>query len=286
MVTEYRVRLAEGARQWEKAERSQRRRVEWDRERASAALAIPPEKLDDDQRNSIRTLAVSVHELGEIQRELGQPACVGSYRESYELALRIGDRPLAGAGAFNLGNAYKNLAEIRNLAEAERWYQRSLELCSEGDRLGRSGCLGQLGSVAHQQFRDARKAGTPVAELAKHLQHALDLYNQALKLTPVDAIDDLAVAHHLIGVAYVDAGDLSQALAHYRRSIGYWESARDLYGAAQTQRNVAVALALAGRFPDAKEYALAALRNYQPYGEGAKDDILDTLKLIAQIDKA
>ena len=41
-----------------------------------------------------------------------------------------------------------------------------------------------------------------------------------------------------------------------------------------------------GRFPDAKDYALAALRNYEPYGEGAKDDVLKTLKLIAYIDNA
>jgi hypothetical protein len=34
--------------------------------------------------------------------------------------------------------------------------------------------------------------------------------------------------------------------------------------------NVALALALRGRFPDANEYALAALRNFQTYGERAK----------------
>jgi tetratricopeptide (TPR) repeat protein len=285
-VTDCRVRLAREARHWEKAERLQHMTVEWDRERASPALAIPPEKLVDSQRNSIRWLAASVHELGQIQRETGQPACVESYRESYELALRISDHPLAATAGFNLGRAYENLAEIRNLAEAERWYNRDLELERDEDSLGRARTLSQLGSVAYDRFGDARKAGRPAPELARHLHRALDLYNQALKLAPENAINDLAVYHNELGNIYDAAGDLDQALAHYRLSIRYKESAGDLYGAANTQYNVAGALALRGRLADAKEYALAALRNYQTYGEGAKDDVLDTLKLLAQIDKA
>ncbi|MGA2074532.1 MAG: tetratricopeptide repeat protein [Terriglobia bacterium] len=285
-VTQYRVPLAREVRQWEKAERLQRMNVEWRRERALAALATPPEKLDHGERHTIRTLVASVHELGQIQRELGQPACVESYRESYELALRIGDSPAAATAAFNLGTAYTDMAEIRDLAEAERWYNRDLELESDEDSLGRARCLGQLGRVSYGRFEDAREAGKPPAELAKHLQSALDLYNQALKLIPENAIDDLAVSHNALGGIYNAAGDLDRALAHYRESIRYRESAGDLYGAAKTQFNTAVALARRGRFHDAKEYALAALRNYQTYGEGAKDDVLKTLKLIAYIDNA
>jgi len=286
LVTEYRVQLAREARQWEKAERLQRMRVGWDREHASAALAVPSEKLDDDQRNTVRTLAVSVHGLAEIQRELGQPACVDSYRESYELAMRIGDNPHAATAAFNLGRAYEDLAETRNLDEAERWYSRDLELERDEDSLGRAKCLGQLGSVSYRRFLDARSAGKPAAELAKHLHRALDSYNQALKLTPVNAIGDLAVYHNQLGAIYNDAGDLDQGLAHFRQSIGYEEAQGNLYGAAQTQGNVAIALARRGRLADAKEYALAALRNFQTYGEGAKDEVLKTLALIAWIDKA
>jgi hypothetical protein len=57
------------------------------------------------------------------------------------------------------------------------------------------------------------------------------------------------------------------------------------YGAAQTRANVARALAQRGRFADAKDYAVAALRGYEAYGEGAKEEVLKTLKLIAMIDK-
>jgi tetratricopeptide (TPR) repeat protein len=286
VVTGYRVGVAREARRWETAERLQRMTVVWQREHASAALATPSEKLDDDQRNTIRTLAVSVHAVGQIQRELGQPECAGSYRESYELALRVGDHHTAATAAYNLGRAYKDLSEIRDLAEAEQWCQRSLELSPQVDRLARASCLNMLGSVAYGRFKDARDAGRPAVELDEHLQLALDLCSQALELTPENAINDLAVAHGQLGNIYAAAGDLDEALAHFRQSIRYEEAQGNLYGAANARYNVAAALASRRRFPDAKEYALAALRNFQTYGEGAKDEVLQTLELIALIDKA
>ena len=85
IVTEYRVRLAEDARRWPEAERLQRVSIEVDRRRAAEALALPPEALDDDGRNLIRTLAVSLHELGQIQRERGEATCVTSYEETADL---------------------------------------------------------------------------------------------------------------------------------------------------------------------------------------------------------
>src|SRR5439155_9440714 len=102
VVAQYRVQLAREARQWAEAERLQRTAVEWGRERGSPALALPPERLSLAQRNQIRTLAVLVHELGQIERELGRPECVESYKESYELALRIDDRQGAAIVAVNL----------------------------------------------------------------------------------------------------------------------------------------------------------------------------------------
>jgi tetratricopeptide (TPR) repeat protein len=284
LVTEYRVQLAEEARQWGQAEKLQRKRVEWARQRASAALALPPEILSPTQRNGIRTLAASVHELGQIQRELGQPGCVESYKEAYELALRINDRPSAATAAFNLGNAYIGSPAIRDLVEAERWYRQGLELYSKEDRLRRARCLGQLGRVAYERSRQAREAARPERELLEHLNDALRLSVDALDLTPQDAIVDLAASHNQLGNIYSDAGDLDRALEHYRNDIRYSEAAGDIYGAAQTRSNVALALAQGGRFADAKEYAAAALRGFQTFGERAKDDILETLKLIALIE--
>ena len=285
LVTAYRVQLAMEARRWAEAERLQHRRVEWDRQRAAAALAVPPNVLDDAQRHAIRTLAVSLHQLGEIQRELGQAACVKQYEEALELSESIGDKA-AAVVCGNLGRAYKNIPALRDLAQAEHWYRRSLELFDERDRLGRGQCLGQLGSVAYKRFKEARAAGKPETELLRYLNDAVQFYSQVLDLLPPNAVNALAVTHNQLGSIYGDAGNFDHALPHFREAIRHHEAQGDLYGAAQTRSNVAIALARAGRFADAREYALVALRNFETYGDRAADMIEQTRQLLAYIESA
>jgi tetratricopeptide (TPR) repeat protein len=285
LVTGYRVHLAREARQWAEAERLQIACVEWDRKHAAEALALSPKELSALQRHRIRTLATSLHEMAEIQRELDHAERVESYNQSYELALRIQDTALAAIVAFNLGHVYQDLPAIRNLDEAERWYRQSLGMSATSDRVRRAKCLMQLGSVAYNRFLDARRDSRPKAELLAHLNRALDFYMQVLDLLPANAVPTLAQAHHQVGLIFDSAGGTERALEHYQKSINYMESAGNLYGAAATRYNVAIALLKGGRLDDAKEYALAALRNYQTYGVGAVKDVQQTLKLIAVIEK-
>jgi tetratricopeptide (TPR) repeat protein len=178
------------------------------------------------------------------------------------------------------------LPALRDLDAAERWYRRSLDLFAADDRLGRSKGLSQLGYVAWERFKDARQTHAPEAELLNHLNAAAGYYNQGLALLPPDAVDALAVTHNQLGLIYKDAGDLERALYHYNQDIHYDEMAGNLYGAGQTRFNIALALQGVGRFVDALLYARAALRNFEPYGQGAAEDIQDTQRLIAQIEQA
>jgi hypothetical protein len=286
LVTEYRVRLAEEARRWAEAERLQRALVSWCRERAAEALARPEGELDDAARNRIRTLAVSLSNLGDILREMDDPACVKAYEEDFRLSKRIGDEPGAAVTAFNLGHAYKDLPALRDLDEAEAWYRRSLDLHEERDRLGRGKCLGQLGLVAYERFVEAREAGAPQETLLEHLSEAANHYHRALELLPSDAVDSLAVAHNQLGNIYRDAGDLARCHRHYRESIRYFERAGDVYHAAVARRNVALAFARAGRWQDALDYARAALRGFESFGARAAAEVQRTQRLIAQIEAA
>jgi len=275
LVTGYRVGLAREARRWNGAQRLQR--IKADRDRRCAR---------EEDGNSIRTLAASLHELGEIQREMGRPECIDAYRESFDLALRIDDRTTAAVVAHNTGRAHEDLPALRNLEEAERWYGISLELTPDRDRMSRAGSLGQLGSVAYARFREARAANKPKHELVQYLYDALRWYHEALKMTPRDAVAYLTIGHNQLGNIYDDAGDLDRAMHHYREAIRLQEAGGDIYGAAQTRYNVAATLKDAGRLPDARQYAEAALRNYQTYGAGAADEVQQTLALISRIAKA
>src|SRR6185369_12117222 len=121
-----------------------------------AALALPPESLDAAQRNTIRSLAVSLEQLGHIQREQGQPDCVAAYEEAIPLYQRVDDHAAEAIVAFNLGTAFKDIPALRDLAQAERWYRCSLEFHDERDQLGRGKCLSQLGYVAWERFKEAQ----------------------------------------------------------------------------------------------------------------------------------
>jgi len=284
-VTDYRVRLARKAREWANGERLQRIIVDWDRQRAAAALALPPEQLDNSQQGAIRTLTVGVELLGHIQREVGKPDCVRSYEDAISLSQRIGNEHLESIVAFNLGRAYSEIRGLRDLDEAERWCHRSLELRDKRDEQGRGGCWAQLGLVAYERFKEAREAQKPKDEVLRHLNDALGFYDRALQMfLPSNAVVSLAVTHNQLGIIYGTAGDLDAALPHFREAIRYKEAAGDVYSAGQTRYNVAVGLAGARRFADALEYARAALRDYQTFGGRAAEDIRGTRELIAKIE--
>src|SRR5262249_14682845 len=161
---------------------------------------------------------------------------------------------------FSLGHVYRDLRDLRDLSEAERWYRRSLDLHDPGDRLGRGKSTYALGHVALERFQDTRTAGRPEEGLLVFLNDAARLYHEALELLPMDAVDDLAVAHNNLGEVYRSAGDLDRALPHYQKAIRYDEAQGNLFEAARTRRNVALALASADRFADALAYAEEALR--------------------------
>jgi len=280
LVTEYRVRLVMENRQWAKAKRLQKIRVELVRQQATPFLDNPSAR---KERHVIRTLAVSLEQLGHIQRKCQQPDCVKAYEEALNLAEKIGDQAEAAICAFNLGHAYNYLPTIRNLEQAEHWYQRSLELTSENDRQGRGGCLAQLGSVAHERFKEAHTANQSEEILLQHVNEAVKYYQDALELLPDNAVNDLAATHNNLGTIYREVGDLEPALFHYREAIRYMEMAGNIYSAGITRRNVAIALVKANRLPDALEYARAALQNFQSYPQGTEEQIQMTEELIENI---
>lgn len=299
LVTDYRMRLARQARQWGEAERIQHVCVDWNRRRAEVASGISfqlsnphrreayatLQNLDEARRNIVRSLAVSIEQLGQIQRELQQPDCVASYEEALAIAEAINNRAEAAVCAFNLGMAYMTIMDIRDLDQAEHWYRRSLGFYREEERHDRAQCLGQLGMVAFARFEDGRRTDEPEAELLVHFNTALHLYHQVLELLPADAVYDLGVTHNQLGIIYGAAGDLDRALHHYREAISLNEKSGDIYSASRSRVAIAVELAVANRLPDAREYARAALRGYETYGDSAAYMIAKTQQLLTDIEQ-
>ena len=285
LVTQYRIELAQEERNWDRAGRLLRKLIDWTRERAAPILGLSPVLLDNSQRHSIRVLAVSLEGLGNLQRDQGHGDCIATYREAIELSESIDDRTQVAVCAFNLGRAYGEIPAVRDLRKAKEWYRRSLGLMKEHDGLGRGRCLNELGFVALESFREAREQELPQAEILHHLNEAASFYHQALAGFPVDAVDEIAVAHNQLGEIYRSAGDTDLALPHLQKAIRYREKQGNVYEASTARFNVALTLAASGQTRAALEYARTALRGYMSYGDPTMSMIQRTRQLIDAIEQ-
>jgi tetratricopeptide (TPR) repeat protein len=286
VFTEYRVRLARGRRDYDTALRLQTRLVAWDRDRAAAALARPAGQLTDVDRHRIHTLAPSLGTLGTILRERGDPQCLPAYQEAADLYRRIGARTEEGTAAYNIATAYLELPGLRDLDQAEHWYQTALDRTEPHDHVRRAQDIGQLGYVAYERFRDARAAGEPDDVLLAHLNTAAERYHEALDLTPANNPTDRGITHNQLGTIYHAAGKVDTALHHYQQAITHHEHTGNTYAAAQSRFNTALTLQQAGlgRIDDALHYAHAALRDYQSLTPTPADKIAKVRQLIADLE--
>jgi tetratricopeptide (TPR) repeat protein len=282
ITTSYQVLLAREARDWAHAEQLQRSRIDVDRRAAQDALAADANTLTDVQRHRIRNLSVAIDGLADILREQGRADCVTHYQEAIDFARRAGDVAAEATDSYNLGLAYLDIPELRDLDQAQHWLQASLDRRHPDDHIRRASSIGALGSVALQRFYDARRDGAPDPVLFGYLNEAANLYHHALTLLPADAVADLAVTHNALGVIYRSADDTATALHHYQQAIRHQEAAGDRHRAGVTRRNVA--LMLAGDRPrDALLYAQTALADFETYGPGARADIDKTRTLITRL---
>lgn len=198
---------------------------------------------------------------------------------------QIGEQAGASSCLLNLGNAYKNIPIIRDLAKSESCYRRSLDLTDESDSLGIGQCLAQLGILSWERSKEAHEAKKPIKEQRNYLDSALQFCNQALENIPSNAFDSLVIIHNLLGTIYHVAGDLPNTLKNYQESIRYSEMSGSLFMAASIRNNIAVALSAAGQSNDALDYAHAALRKFETYGDRAMNEIQQTRELIAEIEQ-
>jgi tetratricopeptide (TPR) repeat protein len=286
LVMAYRVRLAEGyEHDLDKAAALQECVVGFDRERAAFGQALPPDApLDEENRNRLRTLGVSVFTLGQLRRLQGDAASLALSRESLAIHRRIGDISAQAADEYELGSVYMDVPSLRDLGSAEAAFKRSLDLLNPSDVLGRSRCVHQIGLVHHLRFTEARKRKEPADTLLRHLQAAEARYLEALRLCPRDAIKDLAPMHNSLGNLYADVAQQDQAREHYEQAALYDENAGSQFDAGRTRFNMAVMYIQAATRESqssqrrvsafrARAYAEAALRDFQHYhGRAAKDE--------------
>ncbi|MHC4401298.1 MAG: hypothetical protein ACYTG0_16625 [Planctomycetota bacterium] len=276
----------------------QKKLVKLHRQQAAAALGLPEDApLDDAQRNRIRTLGVSLASLGHILREQGSGDCVKQYEEAIRQYQRVKDAAAEAVAHYNLGHAYMEIPDIRDLDAAEAAYQRSLQLFDPNDALARSLAIQQIGMVHHERFLEARQQDEAQETALKHAQAAEEHYRQALDLCPASAIADLGPMHHQVGKLYADVGETERAREHFEKAAQCFEQTRNRHHAGIVRHGMAIMyLRAAGREETparqrdlllrAQAYAHATLRDYQHYEGRAAADEADAQQLLDEIEQA
>jgi tetratricopeptide (TPR) repeat protein len=199
MVTGYRARIAQDARNWSEAERLRRSLVAWDRENASLALKTPEGALDNDQRLKLRMLSATTNGLGTLLFKRRRPDCLAFLRESADLSHRSRDHNGEAQSLYNIGLAYLFLPELRDLDQAERFFQASLHSSPESNVFTRSACLSSIGDIALVRLKESLAAHEPEDHQLHYLSRAIQSHEQAFDLLPPSATEERAKGHDNLG---------------------------------------------------------------------------------------
>ena len=256
------VQSANKRRRLHHAEKLQRLSLAWDREQANPFLLEATDALEKSQRAALERYALSLYRMGSVVRRQGFPE-LNLEEEAVNLQDRLGDKETASQWAFQMGLEYTDDPSLRNLMRAERWFQRSLELKEEEDRLGKGACCAELGRVSWERFGEARKANRPQVELLRFLNDARQYYLRALENDPTDDWAHLAAHNQALGHICFSLGDLGRALPYYRESIRNHEREGNAAEVAQTQFTLALSLRDANRMAEARKFAEDACANFK-----------------------
>ena len=267
-VVEQGVYSANRRTRWHHAEKLQRLCLNWDRDQVIPYIDEAVETLEESQIIALERYALSLYRMGGVVRQQGFPE-PDIDEGAVNLKERLGDTETASNGRLNLAwSIYTDNGSLRNLARAERWLQRSLELKKEEDRLGKGACCAELGRVSWERFGEARKANREQMELLRFLNDARQYYLRALENDPPDDWAGLAAHNRELGPICFSLGDLGRALPYYRESIRYYEREGNTGQAAQIQFTLALSLREANRVAEARKFAQDACVNFKKVRDG------------------
>ncbi len=266
-----------------RAEQLQRLCLHWDREEAAHFIATAPEQWDEDARHTIRRCAESLFRLSGVLRRQGFPEPKID-QEAVDLIQQLGETETASQWTFELGLAYTDELGVRNLDQADRWFQQSLTLRDEDDRLGRAACYAELGRVSWELFGMARKANMAQTDLMRHLSDARQHYMRAIESDPPD--DWVKLAHHNQELGHIcfALGDLGRALPYYREAIRYYERQGNVADAADTRFTLTLSLRDDGRLADARKFAVDAHAGFEKI-DGDPEIIHRAKRLVESIEE-
>jgi tetratricopeptide (TPR) repeat protein len=285
LFIEYKAQLARQQRDFQKAEELQKKCIELDRSIAAPSLKLPPEKMDLKNRLKIYDLSCVIHELGQIQSEQQKSECLKNFQEAFDLGTFISDDPIKAVVAFNIGQAYQNIPDIKNFAKAEDWYRKSLALRNVTDFVGQSKCYIQLGFLTFFHFKAIQGSSSKSVNPDTYLDLSWSYAQKALEILPEEDEDDFSAVYNLLGNICANKGDFQQSIKFFEKILWHDEKIGDFYKMAETQLNICLIFWTSHQYEEAIMYANASLKNFTLEGVAARKDQQQVLEMIEEIKK-
>jgi hypothetical protein len=267
-------------------------------ERAAPVQALPVDApLTELQRRQFRNFSSSLSRLGDLLAQVSNVACVETYKHAITIYKRIAEKPGEAMVEWNLGNAYKDVEEIKDFTAAEAAYRRSLALLGPNDNWGRSKCVREIGLLYFERLCDAIDNDEPQETFIKYAQMAEEHYLTALNLCPPQAWGELSAIHHRLGNLYLRGNLLNSAREHFEMMAQLEEKMGDRLSAGSARFHIALTYLHStiteqepaqqrANLERAKAYAEAALRDCTSYGEHAAQQVSAVEELLNEINQA
>jgi tetratricopeptide (TPR) repeat protein len=257
--------------------------LRWTRTVAGPILARSTDTWDEAERIEVHNLAVSIGRSGKVLLEAQNPSVVETVKEAFDLFERLNETHDMATAALDLGNAYLSVPAIRDLDEAERWYQRSLDLRGETDNVSKSMVWSALGRLARQRLLEARDNGEAIDKHSEYARQAISYWERALNLLPKHEMGHRAAVHQYLAHLLEDLGELDSAGGCHRESIRLHDERGDVFSAAVGRTQLAANLLRSERYDEALDWARAALDAFQGMRPAPMQQIQDTQALIGFI---
>ena len=286
LLLEYLADLARERRDLKEAVRI-RKRITDRMSKRVARLLSNTARLTESQRHQLEAYWASLQNLGDLELEQNVPNCVQHYKKALSVLDRLGETRDKAKIALSLGNWYMSFGAGQDLRRALQWYQKSLELRTDADHLGKARSSGSIGGVLKALSEQVGTKRGMKAKARVLLAQAAQAYERAFQLLAQEGPDvwrDWGTTHHQLGGIYASLGDLERAQDHWREAIRVRDENQNFYASGRTRFNAAHALYNARRLDEAAAYAHAALESFERYGDEAAEEIGNTknlLKLIA-----
>jgi tetratricopeptide (TPR) repeat protein len=255
--------------------------LELDRAKALASEVLR-RSADGDESFSV---GYALTRLADIERLQDDISCIDHYNEALATLDESDDRQDRAIVHFNLGLAYQEIREIRDLNQAFEHYRASFELHDARDGLGRARCMSQLAQVALLAAIDLSENDGPPELIARNRKLAFDTSVQALQTLPPSANGDRGVILSRLGSLHRDAGQYEQATSMHTGALQAYSAAGDAHGAAIVRFNLALDFAARDRPEDALVYVSAAEAAFAQFGSASAEERDAALRLRGQLER-